>query len=405
MYKKESEIDAFSLAVLSFLLLMLTYFPVISPTLDYFHADDSRLFAQLAIVYRDGTFFNFIFDPAFFKFRPIANAQYLLEYAIFGGNLSLWILYNILLLSFACYLFIKLLEKRIAIFPLLLLLLLFIFSKFITYACWNLTGSFEALGLVLFLSILSVFGMENLKLRSYLFIFLSLALILTSERYLPFVVLVPLLLYLSDSLIRRKQFFTYVAISCTVVVAYLFMRYMLSVPLIVGTQTDNVLESFNFARLCFHFAKALGEMFGFNFGPTYLTGYEFPLWVPVGQWSRGAHSMLGLSVLAVISNLWLYFKAATKAKSYYLNAALIVLAFAASVTFRLEIRWLAPCYVALLLMIASNYNVDVKANNLLLCFALLPSVALSLIYTLTLRGNLYFAGKLHSTSLSTLLIN
>lgn len=395
----------------SFAALMILYYPTSGVALNYFHNDDLLLIGRLNNLTDFHSAINFVFNIDWFKFRPVSNFMYLVEYYIFSDHYNLYILFNIGLVLIVNNIFLLFVYEKENLLVCLMLSLMLVSTKFFTYSVWNITGSFEGLAAILFLLIvLSIFSSDGASGKNL--VFLSLLLILTSERYLPFIAFLPVLVYWKKS---EKNFLVSVLLKTQYAVAilfgYFFLRYFLDMPLIVGTQTDNVIESFSVAKVLFHIVESYSEIFGFSIGPKYLTGFEFVDWVPFNVlindsiYIRGF--FIGLS-LSAVSLYYFLFKSFIKNKSVFLfNLIGFILIMAASITFRLELRWLLPSYLMLLLLFSTFSSFDrnddgysnVRSFDRTLFISVISlSLLHNIYYAIYLRRSLYFAEKLHDAS-------
>jgi len=389
--------------LLSTIFLFIIYMPISMIDISYFHDDDGRLLNDLDKIKSFSEFIGYIINTNSFKFRPIANLQYLFEYFIFKDNLNLYIAYNIFLIQIIIYYFL-----RIIYFGGLLLLLAFTFiigtSKFVVYPIWNITGSFESLSAIFFIIIM--FETLRNKGNDLRITFLSIALILTSEKYLPFIIFLPFALQFENP---SPKWFRAIFYSFLVLVLYALLRLSLGVPILVGTQTDSLVNSFSFNQFFLHISKSIIELLGFSSGPRYLTGFEFVDWVPFQQiYTNGIYFrglMIGL-VLSITTFYFFLYMSFFPDKKYAIKlASLISLMMAASITFRLELRWLLPSYLCLLLILATGKEQMAGFNNLFYNFLMTSFIILSLsnnlYYFSHFRSSLYFAGRISLTPLSS----
>jgi hypothetical protein len=200
--------------------------------------------------------------------------------------------------------------------------------------------------------------------------------------------------------------------SAAILMTYFAFRYSLGMPLIVGTQTDIVIESFSVYNFTSHVIKAYGEILGFSVGPTYLTGFEFASWVPFDMLLNNTVYIRGFFIslfLLIVSVYYFIFKCCVTQKTVLgFNIICLMLILAASITFRLELRWLLPSYLMLLLIFCSfrsfgkcddaSFNIRLFDRVIFFSFILL-SVMNNVYYYMFFRRGLYFAEKLHDTSI------
>ena len=391
----------------TFLCLVFFYYPIASINLSFFHSDDTVLINRVANIDSFSSFCDLLFKPFAYKIRPIANLQYLIEFLSFGHNYNLYILYNILLVTISIFMTLLIVKqfKDINATLCLLFALSISLSKFFVYSIWNIAGSFETLALILFLLIVYLLNVRGSHLRVS---FLCILLILTSERYLPFIVFLPFLynyFHTKNSLTSSlKDSIKYVFL---ILLLYYLFRLSINVPFIVGTNIDDVSKSFYPPLFIKNLIKATLEIFGFSPGPKYLTGIELPVWLDFSDWDFGLKKIyLWQTFIALLSIYMINYKNKI-AKGYYFSVLLLLAA--SSITFRLELRWLLPCYALFMITITtfnkgSNFNDYVffrKCSPYFLNLFLFLTVLWNIFYLIYLRKNLYFAGFLDGISFSS----
>lgn len=403
--------NKFSLSLAtSFIVLILYYYPEKQINLTFFHGDDVSLINILKELSSYNSIVEFIFRPSNYKFRPISNIHYYIEYSLFLDNYKLYVLYNILLLLIVNYFMLLCLHKQLNLLSCIFLSLTLVTSKFFVYSIWNITGSFESLALILFLATLRALLLKKHYLK---IIVLSTALILTSERYLPFVVILPILYAFQlrngniwDSVKAKLQY------TILIVGVYFILRTFLDVPVIVGTQVDNVVSSFSISHFSKHFFESVLHTLGYINGPRYLTGLEYPYWLNFNSWGNTSKKILYVQLITVFLAVCLIrFKTIQSKTLYFVFFAMIA---AASITFRLELRWLMPCYVVFIILISTRNQKNLDAikhprstlKNVINVFdriswPLFISVSLlfNIYYLIHLRRNLYFAEHLDKAAL------
>jgi hypothetical protein len=400
---------------LSGFLLFWLYYPVHSVSLSSFHNDDTRLIQAMSSIKNIPDIFSFIFDISIFKFRPLANFNYLIEYQLFGNFYPGYIAYNIALMAISAGLFFMIISKYLNNLGRYFILLTFLTSRFFTYSLWNITGSFETVALILFLLIIYLVmnRPDNDRKSLICIILLGISLILTNERYLGFLIVLPLMA--KDYFLNGIYFNSFIKkIICLtfILLSYILLRLSLHVPIFVGTQTDNIAESFSLERIIGYFIKAIFEVLGFSSGPKYLTGFEFVSWAPIATWPNSLLIVTSVSIFLTALSLNNLFSI-IKRNNLGLFVALFAMLLSASITFRLEMRWLAPAYTLLLILFASHGEslfLSLRKSGsiqisqplwLRLHFSLILvlTFVINLYYAIHLRGNLYFAGELSKSSL------
>lgn len=397
------------LSVLAFAVLIVFYYPTSSLSLGAFHNDDALLMGRMDAISSFHDVLNFVFSFEAHKFRPVAYLQWAIEHLFFAHHYNGYVLYNIILVVALNYVFLLCLKEAGFVVSAVLSLVL-VTSKLFTYSVWNITGSFETLAAVFFLLIVYyVFSTRNVS-RSKL-VFLGLLLIFTSERYLPFLVALPVIYrYVNAKEKLILSIWRGAKYSLVIVMAYFMFRYSCGVPIIVGTQTDNVVESFSVIRFISNGIKAYLEMFGFSLGPTYLTGFEPATWVPFDALMNDVVFIQGfvLGVLLFVVSLYLFiFKCfVSKNDVIGLNIIGLLLIMAASITFRLELRWLLASYLMLLLFFSSRWvsqgceggGSKGLGKALFFSFVVL-SLSYNVYHAIFFRRGLYFAQALHDSSI------
>ncbi len=396
----------------SFTVLVFLYYPTSGLTLSHFHNDDTLLLGRLSKLTDFYSAINYIFNLDCFKFRPIANIQYLIEYFLFGDNYNAYVLYNICLVLILIYVFLLFFYDKASLLACLMLSLILGSSKFLVYSVWNITGSFETLSAIIFLLIVFLIYNVNISAKKTV-AFLALLLILTSEKYLPFLLTLPIIYHYNRS---PKNFFESIIFgikySVTILVAYFAFRYFSGIPLIIGTETDNISESFSAIRFFSHVLKSYLEILGFSPGPKYLTGFEFVDWAPFNVLINDSIYIWGFFIslsLLVASLYYFLFKSYFKIKAAFtFNLIGFLSILAASITFRVELRWLLPSYLMLLLLFStcrSFETCDTACFNIklfdrtLFVSIIVFSILNNFYYAIFFRRGLYFAEKLHDSSL------
>jgi hypothetical protein len=244
----------------------------------------------------------------------------------------LYIIFNILLIEIIVIYYLNIIRESGALVKIFSSIII-VTSVYTVYPAWNITGSFESLSAIIFLLIINYVLKNNFSYK--ILLLLSILLILTSEKYLPFLIVMPFIIKLDNAIYNLKYAFIY---SFIIIISYVMMRYALSVPILVGTQTDAIHSSFDLYRFCSHFLKALFELFGFSTGPKYLTGFEVVDWAPISHLLQDRIYARGLLINCILLFFTMYiliYKIFDRKSSYFgLLLALLALTAAASITFR-----------------------------------------------------------------------
>jgi hypothetical protein len=387
----------FPLFIIYLLIGIVFYYPFGDTSISSFHADDGGLIAALSKADISNQYLNFIFNSANYKFRPIANLLYLINYELFGSRYNLYILFNIILISIFCLLVVKVSSRNTSNFTISILSGSAIMtSVFCLYPAWNMTGSFEILAAILFFSLLIV--QLDFKEKKLLIYILSIFVVFTSERFLPAVIF---LNFIMGDRIKDKIYN-----SAFIVTIFIGTRVALDIPFLVGTQTDNIKNSFDISRFMYFNVQSIFEIFGFSFGPKYLTGFEPPLnssIIDIYNNKRIFKTLVFIFIGFVLNILIvkkLFFGSKSKNLIFtYLLLAMIFIA-AASVTFRLEMRWLLPAFALYMgsIILYSNYNQKISGKFLIYLTLIFFNVH-NFYYAKYYRSDVYFARELHSISI------
>lgn len=375
------------------LISIFLYIPLGAVSINYFHNDDVRLINELSSISHTNDILHYVLSTEFFKFRPISNLNWLIEYYIFGFNYKLYIYYNVLLNIIVCALLIRLFNIK-SQFIKFFTATIYLSSKYILYSIWNITGSFETLSLIFFILIL-----HNIIKRNVLSVCIfSVILILTSEKYLPFIVLTPIIMTVVAP--PKERHAKPILVSLIIIILYALIRINLNVPIFIGTQTDNLLESFNFFRLISFVVQSLGHIFGISYGPTYLTGFDFRNLFQTGVLQSSGVNLLiltvSLSLLILIITVILTLRKNIDNNIILFYISGLIMIIPASITFRLELRWLAPSFVSFLLglMTSIDKHFLFKRNDFktkIIISTLIMFICCNLLFALHLRPQLYFS--------------
>ena len=333
--------------------------PIFDVQIDDLFNDDIHLIMGLQNGFGEQGFLNWAFYADHFKLRPVTKTFYLINYLIFGDFIQGYLIVNwLLILGLCIYLFIMIRQvgpNSLAFIAALAI----VTSRFMIYPAWNITGSFEILASLFFLRSLQII-LSGEKKSIELAIFATL-MIFTAERTLPVVASLPFFyLYLrQQKIIPSPAFVARTAgMGVLIMISYLAMRAALELPMIVGTNTDPVMTTFEIGRFLNHMRLGLLETFGTSLGPVYLTGFQLATWVPFEQQSQGDQLIYAASLtLVALGGLVVLVRTliAPRPSLVFIGLILATVA-AASVTFRVELRWLLPGVLILALLAgSSNY--------------------------------------------------
>lgn len=357
--------------IIGFVLSIFLYFPKGSIDINSFHNDDYLLYSALNNL-GDSVFdvLQFIFSAAVFKFRPISNLIYYAEYFVFRDSFKLYIIFNIFLLTYILSLVLNILRVK-SILSKIAVTLLIVTSRFLTYGIWNITGSFELVSIILMLLIIiNILDKGDIRL----FVILNLILLFTYERYLIFIVISPLLLIyykninFENILTNKKLIF----LSIIFVLIYLVTRVIVGGPLVTGTQTHDVIRSFDYLKVITRVAESFINILGIPVGPPHLTGYNFAYMFDRPNIANQFYEFFCEVVAISMFSLLIFLRYNKK------NIILLISAFAiivsSSITFHLEMRWLLSPFI---LVIIAIFDDEAEIKN---------GAALVWIKTITLIG-------------------
>ncbi len=305
------------------------------------------------------------------KYRPINTWLIKLLIATLGKHVSLYYYFNAAMQAICALLFIKIANLFLRnIFFSFLFGVLVAVSRFNFY---NLTqlyngGAMEVLALIWFLAGLyywlkatyatSNTQQQNLKYYLAAILFAN-ASIYTHERYIVFFPFLLLALFI-PALSRLKlghRLLVGVLIVASVAINYFIKKEVYHIAFFMGTGNTHI--QFSFATAFGYLCDALLDLFQFNAGPEYLSGYPY-MWLsgPYKLPPIIATSFIGLAVL-------IYVQAARKQSSHYTGPrysgliilsllALLLLTLAPAVsTIRLEQRWLQAAFALQLVILAA----------------------------------------------------
>lgn len=399
---------------LTFLLVCFFYYPTGEININHFHNDDYLLINRLADIDSVAELFNFIFSTDVYKLRPVANLLYFFEFRLLGFSYNYYLLFNFFLFTIFLSLLLKFFFQDLNFLINIFITTIAITSKFFVYHFWNITGSFETLSLIIFIVILKLIfhSDQNQKSSRLLLVLFLIILIFTNERYLPLILFIPF----AQSAILEKNFFSVFQktrpwiVSLSLLGFYILMRMFLGIPIFVGTQTSNIVEDFNLSIFLYHFMCSFFEVFGFSTLPTYLSGYKEFFNMPFSQWKNSYFYLHFIFAILFVFNLYVIIFYRKKIAPYLVFLFLIIIS--ASVTFRLEMRWLAPAFVLILIFYSFSFrdlfkqkkhsnlfdNSGVMNGCLIYCFLFLFLVN-NIYYIKHYRDSLYFGGYFNNQTI------
>ena len=193
------------LFILTFLIVCIFYYPTSDININHFHNDDYLLINSLANINSAVDLLQFLFSTEAYKLRPVSNFLYFFEFQLFKFSYSYYLLFNFFLFTVFTSLLLKFFFQNLNLLIKVLIVSIAVTSKFFVYHFWNITGSFEILSLIIFVIILNFVlrSQKNTNFNGVFLVLFSIVLIFTNERYLPFILFIPL----AQSAILENNFF------------------------------------------------------------------------------------------------------------------------------------------------------------------------------------------------------
>lgn len=322
-------------------------------------------------------FFEYIFSTGANKFRPVFLVVFFGLFKIFGTNIGLFGVFNILfsfLIGVILFLMFHKISKSIIVS--FCLAAAFILSRFAYYDITQALGVMEAMALLfsvlLFYLLWQYLNTEKLKYY-WISLIVFTMLIFTHERFIT-ILGVYFVLFLIFGL-KRKNVLLYIYSTLPVILSFVLKIFVLQIRPLDGTGGTDILQTFNIGGFFQNFFSAWLYIFGVNAGPTYLNGIS----------SEGVS--LYINNLILIGNICLFLIVIILGisvlkskkmlfKEYFRNFILFitfifVTLLAGSVTFRLEMRWLYVPFVGLLFLLAYMSKVIIAKRVFVLPFFLI----------------------------------
>lgn len=312
--------------------------------------------------------FAFVFSTFANKLRPVFHAPLFILFKLIGTNIWLFdiinLLLNFLIVTVLFFMFYKICKSIIASGC---LCVAYIVSRFAYYQISQVLGIMEAMGLLFAILVLYALWryLNTEKLKYYwITIILFTLLIFVHERYISllFLFLVALVI-LGISWKNVALFFTStlpVAINLGIKI------FILNIRAFDGTGGTSILETFNINENIRIFLSAWAYIFGINAGPQYLNG------IPREAVPLNINILIIIGIFCILFLVFTFSLSIKKMDNYVNrnNVNNVVLFFSfifstilgASVTFRLEMRWLYTPFTGLLFLLA--YIIGVILANI-----------------------------------------
>lgn len=303
-------------------------------------------------------FIDFLLNIAANKFRPVLNLVLFVLFKLFGNQIWLFDVFNLflnfLIATTLLYIFYKLSRN---LFVSTCLCCAYIVSRFAYYSISQVLGIMEALAL--FLAIILAYLMWrylNTQKINYYWASISVftLLIFTHERYISLLFFFLIILMILG--INWKNLILFIIATLPVILSLGLKLFVFNIRPLDGTGGTSILDTFNFSQFVGFVLSGIHYIFGVNSGPTYLNGISYDI-VP---WYLNILICVGFMCLAVIGILLIIRFTRDNKQNIMIYAKNIVcfLAFllstiiAASVTFRLEMRWLYVSFAGFLFLLS-----------------------------------------------------
>lgn len=346
-------------------------------------------------------FFNYIFSTDGNKFRPI---YYALQYGLFellGENIMLYKHFNVIFLtiiSFVIYNIAKQITKNK--FISFMISNLFVLSRFSYYSISLVLGTLESLALLW--AILALYFMWkyliqeiDYKKNYYISILFCGLAMFTHERYMTLSMLGVFVILLKNILPKKifiKENIKLIILTIIpLLVNILYKQIFIGGHILEGSGGVPIGNSFDIVQIIKFFISGCLYMLGVNAGPAYLNGINYkdvPLYIQLINLS---------SILCLLIILGIYIRRFIKSK--YLNrrqelqVLLLFLGFigililSASVTIRVEMRWLYTPYVGFLILIGYVSGILIENNRI---YAKKCYIIMIIFFILTISRELFY---------------
>lgn len=313
-------------------------------------------------------YFGFVFNTYANKFRPIIYSIFYSLFFFFGTRTYLFGIFNILFsLIIAITLFYLFFKISKNVFVSFCFCVAFIVSRFAYYNITQVLGTMEAVALLLSVFLLYLLWCYlNTKKSKYFWISLGVffLLLLTHERFITLLLLYFVVFCISK--INFKKILLFLASILPIVFIWGIKIFVLRIRPLDGTGGTDILKTFNISSLFEFFTSGWLYLFGINAGPACLNG------IPSQTVPKNINIMILVGIFCILLILVLFILSVIKSKKNiaqnYLKNFTFFFTFifstllAASVTIRLEMRWLYVPFVGLLFLLVYMISVIIKWN-------------------------------------------
>ena len=296
------------------------------------------------------------------KYRPVMNLIFMLEAKFFAYKIVLYQLFNILIYS-CCGLILFLLLKEITnnFIASIVLSLVLASSRFAGFIVTHAIGPIEGFALLMMLAIVYLlYSSEktpnNALKYGYVSLILLFLIIHTHERYIVLSLWMFVVFGITLPFKRLPSAHQLALLFATILVPVtsLFIKiFVVKIPILVGTGGAAIaVDPFQILSM---FSQGALSIIGFNSGPDYLVG------VSIGSLNFLPYQMLAILNFLSIVTLSILVFLSKKKKSYIWPCLFIFLAFlillSASVTIRMEQRWILSSYALLLITFGWAFSI------------------------------------------------
>lgn len=355
-------------------------------------------------------FLNFILDTGANKFRPVFLSIYFLILSLIKDKIWLFGVSN-LLLNFVIAVILFLLFQKIAknILVSLCLSIAFIVSRFAYYDITQSFGLMEAMALLISIIMLFLLWQYlNTKQIKYYWISLPIftLLLLTHERFVVLIFLYAITLLLSKLTI--KKIFLLIMSALPVILIWGIKIFVLKIRPLDGTGGTDIMQTFNLPTFFQFFFSGWLYLLGINAGPTYLNGISMDL-VPENIRILIFIANFLLITLVAIYLKFIFTNKKNISKKIIINfifffSFIILTLTAASVTFRLEMRWLYVPFTGLLFLLAhmigsvAKHKIFQKICPLIILLWLGVLIPIEIFYRSNYKNLYYWGMQLYGNS-------
>jgi len=217
-------------------------------------------------------------------------------------------------------------------------------------------------------------------------------LIFTHERFITILGLYFVLFLMLG--LKRKNILLFVYSTLPVILNFILKIFVLRIRPLDGTGGTDILQTFNIAGFFQNFLSGWFYIFGVNAGPAYLSG------IPSQAVPKNINNMIVVGFICILTILILFVLSVLKSKrnvaEKYLKNFVLFFVFifftilAASVTIRVEMRWVYAPFVGLLFLLVYMVGVVIKQKIMGKICIILTIVWLSMIVPTEMFYRSYF---------------